>query len=46
MAPIAQSAEGVSYALMTVGPLMTGAGGLNLDRGNKPHSSLSEDLHE
>jgi hypothetical protein len=43
-APIAQSAEGVSWVLMVVGPLMVGAGGLNLGRGNKPHASLSEDL--
>ncbi len=44
MAPIAQSAEGVSWVLMAVGPLMAEAGGLDLGRGNKPHSSFSEDL--
>lgn len=44
MAPIAQSAEGVSWVLMAVGPLMAGAGGLNLGRSNKLSSSLSEDL--
>jgi hypothetical protein len=44
MAPIAQSAEGVSWVLMVVGPLMAGAGGLNLGRDNKPHASLSDDL--
>ena len=44
MAPIAQSAEGVSWVLMVVGPLIAGAGGLNLGRGNKPHASLPEDL--
>lgn len=43
-APIAQSAEGVSWVLMVVGPLMAGAGGLDLGRGNKPRSSQSEDL--
>jgi hypothetical protein len=44
IAPIAQSAEGVSWVLMVVGPLMAGAGGLDLGRGNKPRSTLSEDL--
>jgi hypothetical protein len=44
MAPIAQSAEGVSWVLMVVGPLMAGAGGLDLGRSNKPRTSLSEDL--
>lgn len=44
MAPIAQSAEGVSWVLMVVGPLMAGAGGLDLGRGNKPRSTLSEDF--
>jgi hypothetical protein len=32
MAPIAQSAEGVSWVLMVVGPLMAGAGGLDLGK--------------
>jgi hypothetical protein len=44
MAPIAQSAEGVSWVLMVVGPLMAGAGGLDLGKSTKPHTSLSEDL--
>jgi hypothetical protein len=40
-AGIAQSAEGISYVLMVVGPLMAGAGGLNL--GRELRSSSTED---
>jgi hypothetical protein len=40
MAPIAQSADGVSWILMSVELLMTGAGGLDLGRRDKPRSSF------
>jgi len=42
-APIAQSAEGVSWVLMIVGPLMAGAGGLNL--GRELHSGGGQNLY-